>query len=136
MRRIIALWVLLLGLPMPLLAQGIAGQWRGEYTTTLNPSQTVFLLQVARSKRKLIGMITFCGHDCDPSRSDKVKIMDMKEVRNRISFTVEIGEPDVPRLDFDGTVAGRVFRFTIKGRSPDCPNSSCKIGQGSATRSN
>jgi hypothetical protein len=83
-------------------AAGVSGKWNGYFTTTVNPNQTVFLLELKNSAGKLTGKITFCGHACDPERSVDVGIEDARMSRNRVSFYVATGEPDVPNSRFQG----------------------------------
>jgi hypothetical protein len=115
-------------------AAGVSGKWNGYFTTTVNPNQTVFLLELKNSAGKLTGKITFCGHACDPERSVDVGIEDARMSRNRVSFYVATGEPDVPILGFKGMISGDSFKFIVIGKSLQCGRVECQIGQGSASR--
>jgi hypothetical protein len=116
-------------------ASDVSGDWSGHLVAALYSNETDFMPKLNNRGGKLAGTFTFCGHACDPERSSVAKIENGKTAGARISFSVETGEPDVPRLDFTGSVTGNLMKLSVLGKSPTCPGAICKIGEGSATRS-
>lgn len=113
----------------------VSGKWSGHFVTTLDPSETNFVLLLNDEGGKIVGTFIFCGRTCARDRDSVAKIENGKIAGARIAFSIDIGEPDVPRLDFRGNVLGDSMKLSVIGKSPSCPTSTCKIGEGSATRS-
>jgi len=133
MRQALTLGLLLFIYTTELSAALVSGKWYGSFTTTMNPSETLFVLRLMSIGGKLTGTLRFCGHDCGSEQSIDVKIEDGEVTGKKVSFSVATQEPDVPNLLFRGTVNGDSFQFVVIRESPKC-KSDCQIGSGSATR--
>lgn len=118
----------------PALAADITGSWTGSFTAGMNPQNVhYFVLDLKADATKLTGTMGFCKGSCGTPMG-AIPIQDGKVDGDTISFGIETDAKDVPHIDFQGKVTGDSIQFVLSGKPADCPESSCKIGEGSATR--
>jgi len=79
------------------------------------------------------GTMIFCEGDCKTEKG-RAPIQKGRIDGDTISFGIDTDAKDVPHIDFQGTITGDSIQFVVSGKAPDCSESSCKIGEGSATR--
>ena len=117
------------------LAADVGGTWTGQFAPDMNPSNVhKFMLNLKAEGDKLTGTMVFCRGDCS-NPMGKVAIENGKVNGDAISFGIDTDAQDVPHIDFQGTVTGDSITFVVSGKAPNCaPDTSCQIGQGSATR--
>ncbi|MGH9572156.1 MAG: hypothetical protein ACRD40_01310 [Candidatus Acidiferrales bacterium] len=117
----------------PSFAADANGTWVGQFTLGMNPTVHPFHLVMRSGGPVLRGTMIFCDGNCKTEKG-RAPIEDGKIDGYTISFGTDTDAKDVPHIDFQGTVTGDSIQFVVSGKSPDCPESSCKIGRGSATR--
>lgn len=118
----------------PSLAADTNGRWTGSFAPDMNPQNIhYFVLDLKADGAKLAGTMGFCKSDCGTPLGT-LPIKDGKIDGDTISFGIDTDAKDVPHIDFQGTITGDSIQFVVSGKAPDCPESSCKIGRGSATR--
>ena len=109
------------------------GTWVGQFTFGMNPTVHDFHLVLRSGGPVLVGTMIFCKGDCS-AEVGRAPIKNGKIDGDTISFGIDTDAKDVPHIDFQGTVTGDSVQFVLSGKPADCPESSCKIGEGSATR--
>lgn len=117
-------------------ATDVTGAWTGQFAPDMNPSNAhKFVLDLKVDGTKLSGTMGFCRQDCT-NPTGKVVLQNGRVDGDVISFGIDTDAQDVPHIDFQGTVTGNSINFIVSGKAPNCaPDTSCQIGQGSATRS-
>lgn len=117
----------------PSFAADANGTWVGSFAPDMNPQNVhYFVLELKPDGAKLTGTMGFCKSDCG-TPTGTLPIQNGKIDGNTISFGIDTDAKDVPHIDFQGTMSGDSFQFVVSGKTPDCPESSCKMGEGSAT---
>jgi hypothetical protein len=118
------------------LAANVSGSWTGQFASDMNPSNVhKFVLDLKLDGSKLTGTMGFCKQDCT-NPMGKVALEDGKFGGDTISFGIDTDAKDIPHIDFQGTASGDSINFIVTGKAPDCGGAECRIGQGSAMRTN
>jgi hypothetical protein len=113
------------------MAADVSGAWSGQIVFQASPQPHAIGFNLKTDGSKLTG--TFCLNNCGPA-ANRWDIEDAKIDGNRISFSVPLGAPELPRLDLQGTLDGDTMNLVISGNPPECGDAGCQIGQGTATR--
>ena len=115
------------------LAADFSGAWTGQIVFQSSPQQHAIGFNLKADGSKLTG--TFCLNNCGPNAGNW-DIQDAKMDGNKVSFSVALGAPDLPRLDVQGTLNGDTMNLVISGNPPECGDAGCQIGTGTASRKN
>lgn len=118
-------------LALPVLAADVSGAWTGQIVFRSSPQQHVIGFNLKADGSKLTG--NFCINACGPN-GHSLDIQNGKIDGDKVSFSVALGAPELPRMDIEGTLQGDTMNLVVSGNPPECGDAGCEIGEGSATR--